>query len=430
MAIGDIAPPFPRRPSVQDMLLQQAGPRGTPDRALQAAFNSGAIDASELNERMITRPNSQVRAFAGGQMTPDEFMQSQRMATNPNLPRAAMGATDDLLTQALARNAPMQGPALPSAAANAARVAPSLMSQASALGGLPGGGPAFAPTPAPAPGAGGFMARLRGMTKPKFGAGALMRAGMFAGGGLMGRGLVDSMDIGGEGSGLDNALAGGTAGAGIGAAVGSVVPGLGSAVGAGVGFVGGALLESMIGDKTNKADRIESMYDGSRSVITDLGQTYGLSQSTLDNLLMEFDISASLMRENGDEDGLKALVTQLQTSLPSTLMEYRMQDEMERKQNERMLSIQTQFAPIFEGIIGRSAANSGIAYEQALVAADTLGQSNPQLAALVRSNAANTQSSSDAMMAAYASQAALGMSGGLEEQMMLAANTQPVRLGM
>jgi hypothetical protein len=64
----------------------------------------------------------------------------------------------------------------------------------------------------------------------------------------------------------------------------------------------------------------------------------------------------------------------------------------------------------------------------ALSSADSLAETNPQLAALVRANASSSRSSADATMAAYASQAALGMSGNLEEQYAVAQNTMPVSI--
>jgi hypothetical protein len=272
------------------------------------------------------------------------------------------------------------------------------------------------------------MARLRGGLTPNLTRGSMLRAAGYAGAGLMGRGLVDQMNIGGEGSSWDNMLAGGTAGLGIGAAIGSVIPGIGTGVGAGAGLVVGAALEGLFGDKSNKEGRMQEAYDRTSGVIQDLGNRFGLNEEYMANIMLSYEAQAQMMMEAGDEAGLKALTEQMKVGLADTMLQYRLEQEMERKQQDRMLAIQNQFAPIFSSIIDRSAVNSEAAYGQALTAADNLAASNPQLAELVRMNAANSRSSMDAMMAAYASQAAIGMTGSLEEQYAVQANTQPISM--
>lgn len=223
-------------------------------------------------------------------------------------------------------------------------------------------------------------------------------AGQFIGG------AVQGMDIGGEGSDVDRMLGTAIKGAGAGAAIGSVVPVLGTAAGAGLGAAGGAAWGYFTGDKTNKADRIDAAYNGMTDVIRDLGQTYGISPSSMQNVMLQFDAAASIMKQQGDEAGLKALVDNMETTLPSMLMQTRIQEETERKQNERVMQLQSQFSGMFSGILGRQAQNSEVAYSQALHAADSLAKSNPQLADLVRMNAGYSRTSDDALMAAYAAQ--------------------------
>lgn len=479
---------------VQNMLLGQIQ-GATPPRALQQAFNTGAITADELAQQM-TRPSSmsaQVRAMVGGQMTPGEFTASQGMAPNSlisqmsdDLARASSARSPLALGPGRALNAIPLGPAgAPggfAGALNAGGGAGQLV--ASQFGGRTGGttvipgGTTTAGTRAGGPlalgpgasladdaaraGTGlvddaaraavgltddamaaygnayaaglgtagantgklGFMARLKGGVGLKSG---LVGAGLGMAG-LMGSGMVDQMNLGGEGSTLDNYLTGGIGGAGVGAGIGSMFGPMGTAIGGAGGFFAGGIYKALTGDTSNKEERITKAYTGMTSVIQDLGTQYGLNSETMQNVMLEYDAAARIMMENGDEEGLKQLAEMMQTSLPSTLMQYRMEQEQEKRQTERMLAIQTQFAPIFQSIVGRSGLNAEAAYTMALDSADSLAQTNPQLASLVRSNAANTRSSADATMAAYASQAALGMSGNIEEQMAVAQNTMPVSI--
>lgn len=474
MAIGDIPLPGPVGPrpaqSVQDMLLSQVTPASSPNRAMQIAFDRGLITGEELEASKLARPNAQVRAFTGGQMTPDEFLQSQRIAANqammgqptrimgalpaagqtgtgavsPRVARAqsilagtaddlasagarAMGSplaigaglTDDIIMQAAMSSAGMPTPVANASAAGAAGAARPGTVDLSRYGTL--GADDFVQAGDKGK---SFLSRL----KPTVTRGGMLRAAGYAGAGIMGRGIVDNMNIGGEGSNWDNILAGGTAGLGIGAGIGSVVPGIGTGIGAGVGLLVGGALEGLFGDKSNRESRMTEAYDTTTGLIRELGTQFGLNDEYMSNIMLSYEAQARMMLESGDEEGLKALTEQMKVGLADTMLQYRMEQEMEAKQNERMLAIQQQFAPIFSSIIDRSALNSGVAYSQALVAADNLAASNPQLAELVRMNAANSQSSQDALMAAYASQAALGMAGNLEEQWAVAANTQPVGL--
>lgn len=234
----------------------------------------------------------------------------------------------------------------------------------------------------------------------------MARAAGLAAAGYYGGKVLGPMNIGGEGSAFDRTASPALVGAGTGAAIGSIVPGVGTAIGAGVGALAGGLYGYFGGDKTTKAERLDSAYTGMKDTITQLGTTYGLSPSTMQNVLLEFDATAQIMKDQGDEKGFKAYVDNLGTTLPQTLLQYRLQDEADKKQNDRLMALQSQFAPMFQGIIDNSAINSNVAYTQALAASDKLAASNPQLAALISSNAASSRSNQDALMAAYASQIA------------------------
>lgn len=436
MAIGDIpipTPSFPRANSVQNMLLGDAASQAPGSRALMTALGAGNITSDEYKALANITPrntNAAVRGLVAGQVTPGEFLQTQRMVGNPGMTaaNASIGASDDLISQALARSAPAA-----STGGGVARAAAPLADDfIGALG-------AVAPSVATTPATGGFLSRLMGQgAAARAGGGGLLkaggigRAGLYGVGGMLAGGAVDNLNLGGEGSNWDNGLSDAITAGGIGAGIGSMIaPGLGTAIGGGLGLAAGGLWGIVKGDKTNKEGRINDAYTGTRDIIQSLGAQYGLDNSMLQNIMLEFDASAQIMMQQGDEEGLKALVDQMEVNLPGTLLSYRMEQEATKKQNERIMGIQQQFAPIFNSIQARSGMNNQVAYEQALVAADTLSASNPMLADLVRNNAASSRASADNLMAAYASQTAIGMAQGLEGQAAAAAfadNTQPVSL--
>lgn len=242
----------------------------------------------------------------------------------------------------------------------------------------------------------------------------VMSKGRIAGGvglgiaGTLGSSMVDSADIGGENSGWDRflpgAITGGAGAGGLALALGASGP-VGWAA-AGAGAAGFGLYSLLTGEKDTKEERINGAYNGMKETIGTLAAQYGLSGDTLANVMLEFDAAAQINLQQGDEDGMKALIGQLETTLPSTLLQYRIQQETERKNSERIMGLQKEFAPIFQSIFDRAGINSGVAYQQALHAGDALQATNPELAALVRSNAASSRSNSDALMAAYAAQIA------------------------
>ena len=84
-----------------------------------------------------------------------------------------------------------------------------------------------------------------------FGSGALMRAGAFAGGGLL-AGTTANTLIGGR---VGGTVGGVLSGAGIGAAIGTVVPGIGTLVGAGVGAAAGGLLGYFTSHSSSAAEQ-------------------------------------------------------------------------------------------------------------------------------------------------------------------------------
>lgn len=414
----------------------------------QALINQQITPQEFLQASRVANPGrgaSIAGAFAGGQIDPGEFMAANRMYGNPGLSSASRavagsGMADDVVKQILNTGTAAQagpiarsvgggiGSAAMTAANTAGLVAP--LVQSGAAGGAAGAAANVVDDVAAATaGKQGFMSRLFG------GGGKLAPAGVLktalpALGGYLGGQFLGGQDIGGEGSMADRILPGAATGAGIGASVGMLggpFAGLSVPVGAAIGGAAGGIWGALTGDSSNKEQRMDKAYTGLTTTIQQLGTTYGLSEANMQNVMLEFDAAAQIMLQQGDEDGFKALVDQMEVALPQAMLSYRMEQEQERKQNERMMGIQAQFAPMLNSIVDRSAINSGVAYSQALKAADTLKQSDPGLAALISSNAASSRSNQDALMAAYVQQMAIvPTEQTFAEQQILAANTQPL----
>lgn len=374
----------------------------------QAPVQGGGLSAAAIRNQLLAQAAE--AASAGGALR-------STFPVSTIDPALIAGAADDAaaMTAALGGGhsvpkytSPRLGPALPFRGAsviNATGAVDDVVAQASRAGGLRSIAPLVADDFAIAAGAtaagrGGLMGRLAGAGGK---AGLLKSVGLPLAG-QVGGGMIQDLNLGGEGSDLDRTLGTAVKGAGIGAGIGSVVPLVGTGIGAGVGAAAGGLYGYFTGDKTNKAERLTSSYQGMKETINELGTMYGLSPETMTNVLLEFDAAAQINLQQEDEDGMKNLIATLETTLPQTMLQYRLQEEAERKTNDRMMTMQKDFAPIFQSILGRSAANADVAYAQALKAGDTLAQTNPQLGALISSNAASSRSNQDSLMAAYAAQ--------------------------
>jgi len=408
--------------SVQDMLLSQL----RPPSYSSAGYAGGAIDALNAannadmpgiiaNQRAI-RSNPVINA-----MTQDAINNPTPL-TRPFAGRAAGSGARTIASSVAPTAAATNG-----TVANAARVAATnsaddLIAQFGGALGATGNAVTQTGVRGAAPGLFGKIG-MQAWKNP----GMLKLAAPGVVGTLAG-GLLAGQDIGGENSGFDRSVSPALSMAGLGAGIGMGFGPIGAAVGGGLGLAAGGLYGYFTGDKTTKQERMDSAYNGLNETIQTLGSTYGLDSNTMANIMLEFDAGAQIAMSQGDEEALKSFVEMYSQTLPQQLLQYRIQQETERKQNERLMGLQQQFAPIFQSIIGSGQQNAEMAYSQALNSADALAETNPQLAALVRSNAANSRSSSDAMMAAYASQIALGTTTSLQEQMMLQQNVQPVSL--
>lgn len=239
--------------------------------------------------------------------------------------------------------------------------------------------------------------------------------GVGIGGQVLG-GLIDSANIGGQNSNWDKGLTGGIKGLGLGGA-GALALGLTGPVGWSI--AGGAALIGAIsgiagGDHQSDADHLRTTYDNvlgndqKQGVLDKLGDTYGLNATDLNNVKLGVQATMDLLRQNGDRKGMDAYVSNLAQTLPQQLLQYKQARDADNQHFARVAAMQAQFAPMFNSIAGQSTAANAVAYQNSVQAADQLQATNPQLASLIKANAGQSQSSSDAMLAAYASQIAIG----------------------
>lgn len=338
---------------------------------------------------------------AGNALTMGQTAQTAQTATIPGqvrmAPRLAIGpgplatsAADDILAQAAARSG---------AAAGAAGSVVGAIPNSGALGAMQG--PQMA---------GGFLAR-NGMAMPQ-GAGGWARAGMRAApamiGGQMVGGLADGLDIGGENSMIDQGLMGAIKGAGVGGgaalALGASGPVGWAAAGAGALAFGGYKALTASGKDT--ATQMREAADATRGTIQELGGMYGLDQNAMNDIMMEFDVTTRMMQEAGDKVGMEAFIANMSTSLPA-LMGQKRQEQIGMEQR---MAMQAQFAPIFQQTMTNATMASERAFATAGTVADQLANTQPQLANLVRSGAAQSAEAAQRLYAGYAKQMAMSPS--------------------
>jgi len=300
--------------------------------------------------------------------------------------QVAGSAADDILAQAAARSGGAVGAAgaIPNSGALGAMQGPQM--------------------------AGGFMAR-NGMAMPQ-GAGGWARAGMRAApaviGGQMVGGLADGLDLGGENSMLDQGLTGAIkgAGAGGGAALALGASGPAGWAAAGVGALAFGGLKALTASGKDTPTQMREAADATRGTIQELGGMYGLDQNAMNDIMMEFDVTTRMMQESGDKAGMEAFIANMSTSLPA-LMGQKRQEQISMEQR---MAMQAQFAPIFQQTMTNATMASERAFATAGTVADQLANTQPQLANLVRSGAAQSAESAQRLYAGYAKQMSMSPS--------------------
>lgn len=151
------------------------------------------------------------------------------------------------------------------------------------------------------------------------------------------------------------------------------------------------------------------------NMLTSMGDQFGLSHDpAFRDLARQYQATIGIYQSAGDEEGAQEYSAQFVQQIPTVLTQLsaqkRMEDEAKAAAEQRMqrvLSLQSEFAPIFNNVAGYTASSNQMMYDQMVKNADQIATADPQLAASIRVNAAATRSSSDALLAAYANQMAL-----------------------
>jgi hypothetical protein len=241
--------------------------------------------------------------------------------------------------------------------------------------------------------------------------GGLMKGAGAAGAGYMVSQFFDGLNVGGEQSVLDRGGSGALLGAGLGGGA-AIALGLGAGP-AGWAALGGAALiggaRALWGGSDTKLETQQKAVTETRDTISELAGMYGLEGDAVDDIMMQFDASTQLYIQNKDVQGLKDFMGGITTNLPALMLQAKEQQKtanQEQQRYEAMMQTQAQFAPIFEQTLNRAAQSNQMATAQANNTANYLDQRQPQLAALYRSTAAQSEAAAANLQAAYAKQMA------------------------
>ena len=239
----------------------------------------------------------------------------------------------------------------------------------------------------------------------------LVRGAGMAGVGLMASQFFDGMDLGGENSIVDRGGSGAILGAGLGGGA-AIALGLGAGP-VGWAALGGAALfagyKTLWGDKQTTPEKMRDAIGDTRETIASLGEMYGIEGEAMQDIMLQYEASTAMYLQNEDKDGLKTFMAGMGTQLPALMLAAREEQKAGQQEKERfdtMMAAQAQFAPIFERTLDRASQASQTAYQTANGAANYLDQRQPQLAALYRQTAAQSQASAANLQAAYAKQMA------------------------
>jgi len=251
---------------------------------------------------------------------------------------------------------------------------------------------------------------------------SLARGGGIAATGVMASQFIDGLNIGGEQSILDkgasHAILGSSLAGGAAVALGLGAGPVGwAALGGATLFAGSRMLWG--GDDTKLETATKSVGE-TRGTITELAGMYGIEGDALDDIMMQYDASTKMYLDQKDTGGLKNFMAGISTQLPALMLQAREQQkagDQETQRYEAMMQTQAQFAPMFEKSLDRANQASQTAYQTANQTATYLDQRQPQLAALYRQTAAQSQASAANLQAAYARQMSQApqMTGQLDE---------------
>lgn len=225
--------------------------------------------------------------------------------------------------------------------------------------------------------------------------GALMRAGGWAGAGLLAGSLEDKLVGEHSGTSWDEAGTGALTGAGIGAGIGSVVPVIGTGVGALAGGLAGGVV-GLLGPKSRGETPTNEELARQLAAVDRMALSAGLDQDARTQLGLQ--LQAARQTANS-KDQVKQLSADLQMQIPQLTA----QATGQRKQEMQALMMQAMTAPFLQKYLDRSASS---ARESQTVLNDAAARLPAPLAELYRARGANLVSDADSANAAMAAQIA------------------------
>lgn len=387
-------------PSLDQILMAQATFKNGPQVAAPPVAPAGSLQ-QQVQQAMRGGVPTGTAMQASGGLRPGDV---------PQLPRAAQAPVAQGLDLSASRGATTTP--VSTAARGATGGAASLADDIAGLGNTRGTvGPVSQFPQAAAQGGG----RLAGLKNAIPGASRIanmspmMKAGGAAIGGQLAGSFVDDMDIGGENSNLDQFLSGGIKGAGAGAAAAMLMGGP-AGWGALAGGLGYGAFKSFFGDDETSAEKMANQVSEFNMMTQEMASGLGVRPDVLEETLLPINLQIQMAMESGDKDMLKQTVEAARQNLPTLIQNAYGQSQVKQQEEDRyarMIANQAQFAPMFENAIERSSLASQQSMQYSNDLADQLDASAPGLSDMIRSTAARSNASSEALMAAYAGQIAM-----------------------
>lgn len=234
-------------------------------------------------------------------------------------------------------------------------------------------------------------------------ASSLMSGLSVAGLGLMASGMIDRLNIGGEGSNWDVGISKGIMGAGLGAG-GAIALGL-SAGPIGWAALGGAALFSLtgiFGPHQSEQSKANKMTDKALATINNLiaRPEFGIDSYTGQQIRAQFYAATEIYKGNKDWKGLETYIQGLAQTVPTFLM----QAAEKNQAVQQRMKLQAAFGPVYADMMARSADANKLAFDTQMQAASQV--SDPKISAALQSRAAEGYRSSQELQAAYARQIA------------------------
>ena len=227
---------------------------------------------------------------------------------------------------------------------------------------------------------------------------ALMKGGGYATAGIIGGGLVNNLNVGGEASNTDRALTGAATGAGIGAGVGSVVPVIGTGVGALAGAGIGAAYNVFKPRKNAEKEAAKIDASTQKQLAALSAMTADLPEDVREALSSELLAGAAAEKAKlttKSKDPVEAMAATLMAQIPQIQAQQRATERAEQERVSRATALQgsisSYMAPYLQRFVD-TGEKSALQYE-------ALGK--PELAANARNSAARMAAAYQAQTQSY-----------------------------